>query len=256
MRRLYFNNVVLVICSVAILGLIILSNTLHVWAGGVSTPVPSAVSTIQMPDALATQQAQISDLSKQVENVNKRSEDLQIKEVEGRLNDKLNTILSVVAVITFVVAFFGIRSYSEIDKVVKEKVAVAVDKEILGFDPQRLPVRLPANRGLEKVQRMLLLSRIGNLEWYTKLGPSCFQGITIHYVESQDEEPQLREFIEANKDKLDPSQAAFVVYSVPGVRITKETIDSFENITLANMPVTVANAVLIVARGLRLPAEK
>lgn len=213
----------------------------------IGAPAPQA--TLALPDMVATQQVQIDSMQREIQYLNKDNQ-LLAEDYRIQLDMKLWVLGLAALGITGLAGLLGWKSYSDIDKGVRERLQTSFDKEILGFDPKSLVVRIRQDRHLERVQHMLELYGLKS-ELYSKLGRTSTSGVTIVPIESPEDENELATFVENYDDDIGPSKTAFVIYALKGFRVTKPVLLEHECITLANLPVTVANAVLIVGRGLR-----
>ena len=225
-----------------------------------TTPVPTPATTL--PEIAATQQAQIDDLTRQVKAVNQRSNSLRFAEIEQKLNEKLWVIVGIAAGISAIAAFFSWKTYSTVKETVAEQVQQGIDaywktdgkklmeERIYGFDPSRLRIWLRSGRNLKRVADMLELTGLREPEFYHVLNERCLEGVVIVPMQSAEDEEEFRAFLEQYEESLNTKKVAFILFAV-NYHVTQQTLDCYPNTTLANMPITVTNAVLVVGRGLR-----
>jgi len=213
-------------------------------------PAPKPQVTQSLPDQLATQQAQIDNLERQVQNLDKDNQ-LLAREYQLQLNLKLWGLGLATLFTSSLAALLGWKSYSDIGILVRERIEQSFDKEILGFDPKSLKIRLRKGRGLERIESMLKLYQLSNIDWYTKLNKACTDGVFLVPMENKTDEEEFAKFIDDYNDEITPNKSAYVVYALKGFRVENAMLLEHECITLANLPVTAANAVLIVGRALR-----
>ncbi len=217
-------------------------------------PVPAPQATLSLPEIVATQQVQIETLQRQVEYLHKDNE-LLAKDYQIQMDNKLFWLGTVALGISFLAAVLGWKSYNDIGKMVRERIEHSFDLEILGFDPKSLQVRLKSNKELiielARAKEMLELYGIQPAIWNAKLNKACTQGITVIPIETDEDEQNFVDFLENYDQSISPTRTAFVLYALKGYRIKSQTVLEHQCVTLANLPVTAANAVLIVGRGLR-----
>lgn len=217
-------------------------------------PVPAPQATQPLPEIIATQQVQIETLQRQVEYLNQDNE-LLAKDYQIQMDNKIFWLGTVALGISFLAAVLGWKSYNDIGTLVRERIEHSFDLEILGFDPKSLQVRLKSDQALTlelaRAKEMLELYGILPTIWTAKLNKFCTQGITVIPIETEKDEQDLVDFLENYDQSISPTKAAFVIYALKGYRIKSQTVLEHQCVTLANLPVTAANAVLIVGRGLR-----
>lgn len=219
-------------------------------------PLPYRIS--QPVTQFASTPADTGELTARVENL-ENDQNFNLKALEWKLDQKLIIIGGVAFFISLAAGVVGIKSYNDLDKVVQEKVGREVDKALYQLDPTNLSIFVPEldnpqnKHEMEKVWDRLDLTGLNNLNWYRGFESGrvkrLFNGVTIVLVQSKEDEGKLVAFLKRHKKQLDPRRAAFILYA-KGYQVSSETLEAYENLVTANMPVTVANMVLVVGRGL------
>lgn len=250
-RFLKFQIGVLVGFAVSVLVLfavILLWETLY--------PLPYRIS--QPVTQLASTPADNAELTARVENL-ENDQNFNLRALEWKLDQKLLMLGGVAFLISLAAGVVGIKSYNDLDKVVQEKVSGEIDKALFQLDPTNLSIFIPEldnptdKREMEKVWDRLDLTGLNNLNWYRGFESGrvkrLFNGVTVVLVQNKEDEGKLTAFLQRHKKQLDPRRAAFILYA-RGYQVSSETLEAYENLVTANMPVTVANMVLVVGRGL------
>lgn len=207
----------------------------------------------------ASTPADNAELTARVENL-ENDQNFNLRALEWKLDQKLIMLGGVAFLISLAAGVLGIKSYNDLDKVVQEKVGKEIDKALYQLDPTNLSIFVPEldiskdKKEMEKVWDRLDLTGLKNLNWYRGFESGrvkrLFNGVTIVLVKSKEDEAKLTAFLQRHKKQLDPRRAAFILYA-KGYQVSEETLGVYANLVTANMPVTVANMVLVVGRGLR-----
>lgn len=219
-------------------------------------PLPYQISQpITQP---ASTPADNAELTARVENL-ENDQNFNLKALEWELDQKLIVLGGVAFLISLAAGVVGVKSYNDLDKVVQEKVGREIDKALYQLDPTNLSIFIPEldnpkdKKEMEKVWDRLDLTGLNNLNWYRGFESGrvkrLFNGVTVVLVQNKEDEGKLTAFLRRHKKQLDPRRAAFILYA-RGYQVTGETLESYANLVTANMPVTVANMVLVVGRGL------
>ena len=208
----------------------------------------------------ASTPADLGKLTTRVQNL-ENDQNYNLKAFEWKLDQKLLIFGWVALFISFVAGFLGLKTYNDLDKVVREKVNTAIDTALYQLDPTNLSIFVPEQddpkdkKEMEKVWDRLDMTGLENLNWYRGLESGrvkrLFNGVGIVLIQNANDEEKFVNFLKRHKKQLDPKQAAFILYVTGAYRITEDTFKEYENLVTANMPVTVANMVLVVGRGLR-----
>jgi hypothetical protein len=211
----------------------------------------------------ASTPASIGELTTRVENL-ENDQTYNLKVFEWKLDQKLLILGWVALFISFLAGFMGIKTFNDLDKVVKEKVSKALDGALYQLDPTNLSIFVPEQdndkdkKEMEKVWDRLDLTGFQNLNWYRGLDSGrvkrLFNGVSIVLIQSAKDEEKLIAFLKRHKQDLDPCRAAFILYA-KGHTISEDTFNLYANLVTANMPTTVANMVLVVGRGLKKKEE-
>lgn len=167
--------------------------------------------------------------------------------VEGKITEFYNYIDFVKRNFAWILGFFGLSIWSSIKLIglyVKKRFEKEIDKAIYKVDPTYLSIKIPSSDFDHESERLKKLG-FRNITTYTCLDDSCLSGCVIYKVDNTSGAEVLKNFI---VDKT-PDQ-----YKVGYVLYTRDRIDhglfkDFNNITFANSPLTLINAVYAVARG-------
>lgn len=187
-----------------------------------------------------------------------------LRDIAWRMDQKLLVISGTALLISALAGFVGIKSYYDLDKVIREKVMSSLDKTLYQLDPTNLPIHLVVNEEMNEdvdlIWRRLGLTSLRNIEktWYPD--KKSRRGITVVLIHNDGEEKKFADWLkdhrleagaqETEQRYLDPEKAAFIIYSPSPYRIKNDTLLAYENLVVANMPPTVASMVLVVGRGL------
>lgn len=213
--------------------------------------------------------ADTAELTARVENL-ENDQNFNLKALEWKMDQKLILLGGVAFLISLAAGVIGIKTYNDLDKVVKEKVNTALDKALYQLDPTYLPIhiykgrvrrnlkrdkttRSAARTGLPDVESRLALTGLLNVGEITYLDKVTQTGITVIPIDDDADEDEFIKFVKGGKIKLDPEEAGFILYSPQGkdsYRI-EAAQTAFPNTVIANMPATVASMVLVVGRGLK-----
>lgn len=228
--------------------------------------------------------ATIEELTARVDTL-ENIQDQNLKAFEWQLDQKLLILSSVALLIAFVAGFTGLKTYNDLTKVIDEEVRKALDKAIYHLDPTNLRIwivsydedislkgdaileengkqkrdkdnqplfeRIETNISVEmdKVEKRLKSTGLLNIKKIIKPDKVCFDGVTIIPIFNKSMEEDFQDFLGRNPN-LDPSRAAFVLYTRDYFVSQSKTLEKYGNLATANMPPTVASMVLTVGRGL------
>ncbi len=192
-----------------------------------------------------------SPLELRVESLEKGLESLQ-RDLVSQLNHKLYYFGGIAFVISILTAFFGWRTFKDLDKLIQENIRTTLENELYQLDPANLTIRLPkSHNDSEDIAERLKLSGLKKLSFYPELNKTCLYGLTLVPIESKEEEENFLNFLQ--NEMPNPKNAAFVLYSTRDpreFRIPAETTNQFPRAAISNMPATVITAILAIARGL------
>jgi hypothetical protein len=214
----------------------------------------------------STSPASLGELTTRVENL-ENDQTYNLKVLEWKLDQKLLLLGWMGLFISFAAGFLGVKTYNDLDKVIKEKVNASLEKALYQLDPTYLPIHIykgrvrrsiqqgetpcsAARASLPNVKRRLTLTGLLNVGEIAYLDKVTQTGITVIPIDDEADEEEFIKFIQDRKGKLDPEEAGFILYAPSGY-IIKKAQNAFENTTIANMPATVASMVLVVGRGLK-----
>lgn len=213
--------------------------------------------------------ADIGELTTRVENL-ETDQAYNLKVFEWKLDQKLLIFGWVALFISFAAGFLGLKTYNDLDKVIKERVNSALEKALYQLDPTNLPIhiyhgntrrpepppdqpqnlRSEARKALPKIEERLHMTGLLNTGYVTRLDKVSEVGITVVPIDGEEDEEDFISFINRQSGTLKREKAGFILYAPFGYTI-KSAMNAFPNTVIANMPVTVANMVLVVGRGLK-----
>jgi len=229
-------------------------------------PLPYRIS--QPVTQPASTPADNGELTARVENL-ENDQNFNLKALEWKLDQKLLILSWVALFISFIAGFLGLKTYNDLDKVIKERVDKTLNKELYQLDPTNLPIHLYSGRldrtqiskkpeakttardEMKKISERLSLTGLQNIGGVKRLDKVSQQGITIIPIDSIKDEEEFVKFVSNKKNELDYKKTGFILYAPDGYRVDKATLNAFQNVVTANMPPTVANMVLVIGRGLK-----
>lgn len=230
---------------------------------------PLPFRTSQPSAQPASAPADNAELTTRVENL-ENDQNFNLRALQWKLDQKLLMLGGVAFLISLAAGVIGIKTYNDLDKVVKEKVNTALDKALYQLDPTYLPIhiykgrvrrnikkdetpRSAARTGLPDVEQRLTLTGLLNVGMITYLDKVTQNGITVIPIDDEADENEFVKFIKGGKVELDSEEAGFILYSPQGKDPyhIKTAQAAFPNTVIANMPATVASMVLVVGRGLK-----
>lgn len=149
--------------------------------------------------------------------------------------------------ILWILGVFGLSVWGAIKLIglnVKKRFEKEIDKAIYKVDPTYLSIKVPSSDFDHESER---LKRLGfrNITTYPSLDDSCLSGCVIYKADNTSKAEVLKTFIQDKK--VDQYKVGYVLYTRS--RIDHELFKEFNNITFANSPLTLINAVYAVARG-------
>lgn len=185
----------------------------------------------QMQETVKDQALRVDSLAKVVTEV---QSSLRFYERTG----SLAVIALSIAGLSFIVGFVK-RSTRKFEK--------AIDDAIYRVDPRDMPIRLPET-GMEKQIERLKRLDFRNLSTYRWLDDSCTRYAVLYLATNDEEAEVLKKFIqERNLGERD--DVAFVVFT-RGMSLKQTIFAGIENVTFANTPLTLVQALFVVARGI------
>ncbi len=167
--------------------------------------------------------------------------------VDGKIIEIYKYIDFVKKYFTWILGIFGISIWGVIKLIglyVKKRFEKEIDKAIYKVDPTYLSIKIPAADFNHESERLKKLG-FRNIATYSSLDDSCVSGCVIYKADNTSEAEVLKKFI---VDKSpDQYKVGYVLYTRG--RIDQDLFKEFNNITFANSPLTLVNAVYAVARG-------
>jgi len=231
----------------------------------------ATVSQISNP---VTANSQVDELTRRVTQL-ELEQTFQLKELAWALDQKLIIFGGVLSAITAILAFLGWNTYKDLDGVIRDRVKSSLDNALYQLDPLNLrvwvisyekPIILKHNviegkqlitkdvlgnvsDEMGKVKERISLTGFPQPRELKQLDFHCYDGVTVLPVLDLEMEEGFFDFVTKNKDHLNASKAAFVLYTREH-RVQTKTLDAYANVGTANMLPTVASMLITVARGL------
>lgn len=239
------------------ISIVLMSFTVFAWKWLYPIPYP-APPKINSTTALP---ATLEELSQRVQAL-ENDQAYNLRNFEWQIDQKILVLGSIALTVTVITGFLGIKTYNDLDKVIKEKIRTTLENQLYQLDPVNLTVRIPKHHpDNEKIQKRLAAAGLKNIKEYTELSNNCKVGLTIVPIESTEQEEPYISFLENEAPSSD--EAAFVLYSSKDpreYRIPSDVINKHVRAATANMPSTVVTAILAISRGLHkdkaIPSEK
>lgn len=170
-----------------------------------------------------------------------------LKAVEGKVTEIYKYVDFVRKNIAWILGALGLSIWGAIKFIgsyVKKRFEKEIDKAIYKVDPTYLTIKMPSSDFDHESER---LKRLGfkNIRTYSCLDDSCLSGCVIYNAHNVSEAEVLKNFIvDKNPDQY---KVGYVLYTRD--RIDPGLFKDFNNITYANSPLTLINAIYAVARG-------
>lgn len=246
-------------------------------------PFPTSTSSPAITPA--TTPADLGELTTRVENL-ENDQAYNLKTFEWKLDQKLLILGWVALAISLAGGVIGVKTFNDLEKVINEEVRRALDKALYHLDPTNLSIwvvsyeqkidfrgdaildeegrqRLDENRRpmfetihsdvseeMKKARERIRLTGLLNTKFLRQPDHNCYDGVTVLPVFNREMEQEFRDFLERNKNNLDPERAAFVLYTKDHYVSQTLTLAKYVNLATANMLPTITSMILTVGRGL------
>lgn len=244
-----------------------------------ATPQPASTvlpppDVVELQKTLAEQQLEITSLQNELKNF-KAEMALELRDIRWQMEQQRAIAIIASGIAGFILAFYGLRTRKEIKDTqaqIKHQIQndleqaeqdfrAALDKKLYHLDPAIHPIRVREGHPTVDMlaERVRLAASGFKVDGYTRIDDECKNGITIVPISSDADE---RRFIaDMQAMSFASKKAAFILYAPVPYRIDKpedvqkrvnqqETMKSYGNLAIANMPTTLISAILAVARGL------
>jgi|GEM_PF-3500959 len=171
-------------------------------------------------------------------------------------------ILGALGLSTAIGSWLAYKNFTEgTRKELEEKTRKTLDKAFYNADPLYYPVYVPDNGFETEIKRLKKLG-FKDLRRYGGLSPGILNGVIVvrvpgeNFRDNREEQTYAESALSALQDfitehKADEKNAAFVLY-ITGGNLPKvsELAAKYDNVVIANMPVTIAEHVYALVRGL------
>ena len=160
--------------------------------------------------------AATSDVEVRLQNVESGLENLQ-KELKSQLDQKLFYFGGIALLIAGVASFMGIKTFSDLDGLIKKKIHVTLEKQLYQLDITNQKIWIISNEQTEddmkEVIRRLRLSGLSYFEEIKKLDRHSYSGVTVVPVFNPEMEKEFSDYLERNKLNLREEKSAFILYT-------------------------------------------
>jgi len=194
----------------------------------------------------------LDELTVRVENL-ENDQAYNLRNFEWQIDQKVLVLGWAALAISVIAGVAGVRTYNELDKVIRGKVDATLQKELYQRDVLNRQIWLYSDKETEtEMDTVAIRLELSGLTYVTPietLDKKSYKGITIVPIFNEAMESHFVEYLERNKKKLSDRKAAFILYS-KSYRVKDDTFEKFANMAPANMPVTVVSHILTVARGI------
>jgi len=171
----------------------------------------------------------------------------KIDSLQTQVNDNtkdINNFKSKIHNIIFYAILANLSFWGIIIWTAGKTIKKITEKAIYKVDPTYLEVKIPSENFDNEAKRLKVLG-FKNLKEYSILDDSCLSGCIICSVNNENQAATLKNFLEDKKPN--EFKVGYVIYT--RLRIEPIIFEKFDNITFANSPLTLVNAVYAVARG-------
>lgn len=209
-------------------------------------PIPNADPPSNV--TTSTSPASPEELTARVENL-ENDQAYNLRNFEWQIDQKILVLGWAALAISVIAGYMGVKSYNDLDKVIREKIRITLENELYQLDPVNLMVRIPKHHpDKDKILKRLKAAGIKNVKEYTELSDNCKVGLTVVPIENEAMGTDYVEFLD--KTKPEDNDAAFVLYAANRFQIPQDIINKHVRAATANMPSTVVTAILAISRGL------
>jgi hypothetical protein len=168
--------------------------------------------------------------------------EMELAKSELRLKSKEFSIYITIAnLLIFVV---GISIILAVRRSTINKMTKMMYEKLYSVDPLYMPIKIPESVMDLEYKRLKDL-RFRNIKKYNYLDNSCVKDVVIFYCEN-DENARIAQQFMMDKNLKNKLDVIFIIYK-KGKRVEPSIFEEFSNVTYANTPLTLVQA-LIVAR--------
>lgn len=223
----------------------------------ISTPNPTVAA---LEERIETLEADV----KLLENRNELESETLKLQIEKQLLPIYigGVILGALGLSTAIGSWAAYKSFTEkTKKELEEKTRQTLDKAFYNADPLYFPLYVP-HQGFDTEIKRLKKLGFKDLRRYGGLSQGILNGVIVARIPGENfkENKEERDFAESalktlqnfiTEHKADEKNAAFILY-ITGGNLSKasELAAKYDNVVIANMPVTIAEHVYALVRGL------
>lgn len=235
-------------------------------------PTATPISPIPNPTLVALEE-RIKTLETNVENIQERK-DVENQALQNQFQKALmpiyigGLILAALGVSTAASLWTAYKNFTEkMKKQLEEDTRKTLDQAFYNADPLYFPIYVPANGFDLEIKRLKKLG-FRDLRKYGGLREGILNGVIVvrvpgeNFRENREDQSHaetaldaFEEFVVANN--ANEKKVAFVLYITGGpLNKASELVAKYDNVVIANMPVTVAGHVYALVRGLTAPESE
>jgi len=166
----------------------------------------------------------------------------------------------VAGVIITIIGFFGYQTYKSIDEQIRIKIRRIISKYLYQLDLTNLEVFVSRqlSQGEYKSHNLSGILKVQGIEikWFeAKPTKKTLQGITILPIENAEDENAFVDYIENNKQQLNPQKAGFILYATTAYRLKPDTLNIYPTIVIANTVWSLVSILMVMGRSLTPPPK-
>ena len=160
--------------------------------------------------------------------------------------DYKNTMITL-GVINLLLIGIGISIILQQRKAAVEKLKKQIDEALYRVNPLSMPIKIPV-QGMEYELERLKKLKFRYISTYKYLDDSCTRDAVILLCHDNESALNAKKFI-LDKDLKDSENTIFIVYA-KGPKIDQKIFGDFVNVTYANNPLTLIQALFVASRGM------
>jgi len=139
----------------------------------------------------------------------------------------------------------GISSFIGLYGWLRKKIRDEFNKAFYAVNPAYISLKVPKADFTIELKRLKWFG-FKNIKEYTFLDKSCTSGCVVVKIDDEQDAKNLVTFLE--QEQPGEKDVAYILYTK--IRIDPKLFEDHPNVTLANMPLTIGQAVLVAARAL------
>lgn len=149
--------------------------------------------------------------------------------------------------VNFIIFGAGISLILVVRKNAQKKLTKLIDNALYKVDPTYLPIKIPSVKMKFEYDRLKAL-KFRNIKTYQTFDDNCLTGAVVVFCENDDDARIAQKFI-LDKNLKDTIEVVFIIYK-KGPRVEPAIFSDFANVTYANTPLTLIQALFVAGRGM------